>query len=61
MTITFFSMRHSTEKFAAGAKNKSYSRKEREALNFSFGIICDTNILNKTTDHFPSLILFDDW
>ena len=54
-------MRHSTEKFTAGAKKKSYSRKEREPLNFSVGIICDANILNKTTDHFPSLILFDKW
>ena len=59
MTITL--MRHFTEKFTAGAKKTSYSRKEREPLNFSVGIICDANILNKTTDHFPSLILFDKW
>ena len=59
MTMTL--MRHSTEKFTAGAKKKSYSRKEREPLNFSVGIIFDANILNKTTDHFPSLILFDKW
>ena len=58
---TLFSMRHSTEKFTAGAKKKSYSRKDREPLNFSVGIICYANILNKTTDHFQSLILFDDW
>lgn len=61
MTITFFAMRDTTEKFTVGAKKQSYSRKEREPLNSSFGIICDTNIVNKTTDHFPSLILFDDW
>lgn len=61
MTTTFFSLRCATEKFTAGAKKKSYSKKEREPSNFSFDIICDANILNKTTDHFPSLILFDDW
>lgn len=61
MTTTFFSLRRATEKFTAGAKKKSYSKKEREPSNFSFDIICDANILNKTTDYFPSLILFDDW
>ena len=56
----FFNETYATEKFTVGAKKQSYSRKEREPLNSSFGIICDANILNKTTDHFPSLILFDD-
>ena len=60
-SVTITLMRHSTEKFTAGAKKTSYSRKERKPWNFSVGIICDANILNETTDHFPSLILFDEW